>query len=117
MDFEELKKRGDGCSNLGEALQLELTYPNDKGTPTEVQDYFRKLKVDFVIAAFIECGLDDSMLKFYNYSMQGYCQVMFDRSYETRIKNNLDNLSSLLNAPVDIRNRREETVVNIGESL
>ena len=117
MDFEELKQKGKQCTNLKEALDLELSYDTSKGTPTVVQDYFRKLKVDFVVDAFCECNLEHSMLKFYNYSMQGYCQVMYDLSYEKRIHDHLDKLHELLGVPVNVMHRKEEVVINIGEGL
>ena len=117
MDFEEVKTKGNQCTNLKEALDLELSYDTSNGTPTVVQDYFRKLKADFVIDAFKECNLEHSMLKFYNYSMQGYCQVMYDQSYEKRIKDHLDKLQELLGVPVKIMQRKNEVVINIGEGL
>lgn len=117
MNLREIKKQGKQCTNLKEALDLELSYDTSKGTPTNVQDYFRELKAKYVIAAFKECNLEHSMLRFYNYSMQGYCQVMFDRDYEQRVNDNLKKLSELMKVPVTLKTRREEIVINIGERL
>lgn len=114
MDLSEIQSKGQECKTLKDAYELELSYDNSHGTPTDIQDYFRELKASFVIAAFKECNLENSMLKFYNYSMQGYCQVFFDESYHSRVTKNLNKLEELLDVPVTIRNHREEVVISMG---
>ena len=116
--LKELKKQAKECETLKDALTLELSYDNSKGTPTEIQDFFRELKYKFVMPGLKETLLDHACIKFYNYSMQGYLQLMFDPDYTKRVEKNMVRLSEIYNVPVKLLTRQGETVLNVGcESL
>lgn len=114
--LKELKKQARECETLKDALTLELSYDNSKGTPTEVQDFFRELKYKFVMPGLKETLLDHACIKFYNYSMQGYLQLMFDPDYTKRVEKNMTRLSEIYHVPVKLLTRQNETVLNVGES-
>lgn len=116
--LKELRKQARECETLKDALELELSYDNSKGTPTEIQDFFRELKYKFVMPGLKETLLDHACIKFYNYSMQGYLQLMFDPDYTKRVEKNMARLSEIYNVPVKLLTRQGETVLNVGcESL
>ena len=113
--LKELKKQAKECETLKDALTLELSYDNSEGTPTEVQDFFRELKYKFVMPGLKETLLDHACIKFYNYSMQGYLQLMFDPDYTKRVEKNTARLSEIYHVPVKLLTRQGETVLNVGD--
>ena len=116
QDLKEIKKIGDNITLLEEAFRLELSYDTSNGTPMPVQDYFRELKSRLVLDGLAKVNLDHAVETFYNYSMQGYCQLIFDKDYYKRVMNNdtLERLTKLWCVHVEAVSTHELLKMNIG---
>lgn len=86
---------------LADILILDLKYQGENGTPTEVQDIFRKAKYDQVMKGLEKINMEWFAFKFYNYSMQGLCQILLDKGTEDRLERNLKTLAEFYNLPLD----------------
>lgn len=86
---EEISNAG----NLHDVLELDLKYSSGDGTATKIQDIFRQAKYDHVMKGLERIHMERDAFKFYNYSMQGYCQIYFDVGTDERLITNLAILS------------------------
>ncbi|MBR0369252.1 MAG: hypothetical protein IJH63_00845 [Methanobrevibacter sp.] len=116
QDLKEIKKIGDNITVLDDAFRLELSYDNSNGTPMPVQDYFRELKSRLVLDGLAKVNLDHAVETFYNYSMQGYCQLIFDKDYYKRVMDNdtIARLTELWGVNVEAVSTHELLKMNIG---
>ena len=91
------------ASTLREVLELDVKYCGETGTDMVVQDLFRQEKYDYVMKGLEAVNLDRFAFKFYNYSMQGKCQIYFDNDTYARLVNNLGKLSEYYNLPLTVK--------------
>lgn len=102
---------------LREALALEVEYRGLHGTSTEIQDYFRELKYDYITKVLKKYDLYDDVHHYYNYSMQGYVQLFFDDSPRVwdRVNTNKENLEKEWGLILDdcIEQRRDSIIVSV----
>lgn len=88
---------------LHDVLVLDIKYCGETGTDMVVQDLFRQEKYNHVMGGLKEVNLDRFAFKFYNYSMQGKCQIYFDVYAKDRLINNLGKLSEFYDLPLTIK--------------
>lgn len=88
---------------LHDVLVLDIKYCGETGTDMVVQDLFRQEKYNHVMGGLKEVNLDRFAFKFYNYSMQGKCQIYFDVYAKDRLINNLGKLSKFYDLPLTIK--------------
>lgn len=106
----------DKASTLKEVLSLDIRYRGDDGTDTVVQDLFRQAKYESVMSGLNSIGLERSAFKFYNYSMQGKCQIYLDEDIADVLKERLSELAVLYDLPLDescINIRRDEVILSL----
>lgn len=99
--------------SLHEVLVLDKKYCGETGTDMVVQDLFRQEKYDHVMNGLKEVNLEHFAFKFYNYSMQGKCQIYFDNHISDRLINKLSILSEYYDLPLTVKNVnvRQDAVV------
>lgn len=97
------------ASTLREVLELDVKYCGETGTDMVVQDLFRQEKYDYVMDGLKKVNLDRFAFKFYNYSMQGKCQIYFDNDTKDRLINNLSKLSEYYNLPLTVKSVASRT--------
>lgn len=81
------------ASTLREVLELDVKYCGETGTDMVVQDLFRQEKYTHVMKGLEAVNLDRFAFKFYNYSMQGKCQIYLDTDVYDRLIGKLGKLS------------------------
>ena len=106
----------ENAATLHDVLVLDVKYCGEDGTDMVVQDLFRQEKYNYVMSGLKEVNLERFAFKFYNYSMQGKCQIHFDTYTEDRLKDNLDKLSKYYDLSLNESNvscRRDAVVLTL----
>ena len=98
-----LQEKLSNVVTLHDVLVLDIKYCGETGTDMVVQDLFRQEKYNHVMGGLKEVNLDRFAFKFYNYSMQGKCQIYFDVYAKDRLINNLGKLSEFYDLPLTIK--------------
>jgi len=98
---------------LHDVLVLDVKYCGETGTDMVVQDLFRQEKYNHVMDGLNEVNLDRFAFKFYNYSMQGKCQIYLDTDVYDRLIGKLGKLSEYYDLPLTFKSvdRRIDAVV------
>lgn len=115
--FIYLNGAAEKISCLHDALKLEVEIDDSKGVTTEVQDYFRELKYDYITRALKKYDLYNDVHHYYNYSMQGYVQLFFNNTSRIlgNIEVNKENLEKEwgLSLTDKIEQRRDNIVLSV----
>lgn len=110
--YQLLLEEAENVETLRDLLELELKYRGSNGTPINIQYYLRGLKIKIANNVIDKHGLGDCFINLYDYSMQGYCQLFFDRYDEERIKSKLPLLEMDFDLKITIDERQDMLVLN-----